>query len=98
MSLFTKEDREFSQRAKESDWSPTPPVVEQLREDFHNGNPSTEEIENHSDWEITNRRPTTISREDAPSVEAEIFKIKYRGDKDFETEIVPNEFVPREYQ
>jgi len=97
MSLFTKEDREFSQRAKESDWSPTPDSVKQFRKDFRNGNPTTEELENHDDWKITGRGKTKIVRAQSPNVQGEILEATYCGDKNLDEEVV-SKIVPRDYQ
>lgn len=97
MDLFTEEDKDFSQRAKQSDWSPTPDIIEQFRKDFKNGNPTTEQVENHDDWKITGRRPTSISHSDGSRTEdAEILEATYRGDKDLENEVVSS-IVPAEY-
>jgi len=96
MSLFTEEDVEVCQKIKESDWSPTPESVEQFREDFENGNPTTEELENHEDWEITGRGKTTITS-DGSTVQGEILEATYRGDKDLRKNVV-SKIIPREYQ
>jgi hypothetical protein len=97
MNLFTGQDKDFSKRVKKSDWSPTPPVVEQFRKDFEEGS-TTKAIENHKHWKITSRRPTSVSRSNKPSIDnAEIIEITYRGDKNFEKRVISN-ILPSEYK
>lgn len=98
MNLFTEEDKDFSERVKESEWSPTPPVVEQFREDFKDGCPTTKQLEGHGDWEISSRLPTGVTKVDGTHIDdAELLEVEYCGDKDFNQSVI-SKFLSREYQ
>lgn len=98
MSLFTEEDVGFSEWVEEGGWSPTRPVLEQFREDFEGGCPTTEELENHDDWKITRRLPTGVSKLDGSHIDdAEKLEVRYCGDKTFDEDTIST-FLPREYQ
>jgi hypothetical protein len=98
MSLFTKKDAEFCKKVKESDWTPTAPVLEHFRESFEDGWPTTKELENHGDWKITRRLPTGVSKLDGSHIDdAERISVKYCGDKNFEDRVI-SDILPLEYQ
>lgn len=91
MSLFTDEDIEASEQIQESDWEPpSGEASNQLREDF-GSHATTEELEDHEDWKIVNRRDVGITHEDGTHIEdGEVLEVTH-PELDFTIEFVPNQ-------